>query len=401
MLGFVAKDHDSYGFSVKKYGRQQATEMGQPTSATACFRTATGRGQRLARHVGRGAGRSSSPRACDSPSSTRDRPDAVRYWALDNEPMLWHETHRDVRPKPLGYDELWDRTVQYAEAIKQADPAAKVAGFCSWGWTDLFYSAADEGGDGYAHASPTHRDHGGMPLAEWFIQKCGEYKRTHGKSLVDVFDFHWYPQAELAGRDAVPGHWHGPEVQSASAADDSRPVGSGLPAGIVGQATPATASRRWCSAACGRGSKSTIPAWRSASASTTSAAATTSPAHWPRPTCSASWPASGPTWRSSGRDPEGTQELAWKLFRNYDGAGGRFGDRYLPAESNHADLAVYAAKRSKDGATTIVVVNKNLGGAVHAEAQRARPERARCGSGGSIRRPSGKVVEVVKDGRRK
>jgi hypothetical protein len=60
--------------------------------------------------------------------------------------------------------------------------------------------------------------------------------------------------------------------------------------------------------------------------------------------------------------PEGTQELAWKLFRNYDGAGGRFGDRFVPTESQSTDLGVYAARRSKDGATTIVVVNKSLGG---------------------------------------
>jgi hypothetical protein len=60
--------------------------------------------------------------------------------------------------------------------------------------------------------------------------------------------------------------------------------------------------------------------------------------------------------------PEGSQELAWRLFRNYDGAGGRFGDRLLPSSTSHDDLAIYAARRSKDGVTTIVVVNKNLGG---------------------------------------
>ncbi len=57
----------------------------------------------------------------------------TRYWVLDNEPMLWQETHRDVRSEPLGYDELWQRTVAYAEAIKKVDPAAKVAGFSHTG----------------------------------------------------------------------------------------------------------------------------------------------------------------------------------------------------------------------------------------------------------------------------
>ena len=57
--------------------------------------------------------------------------------------MLWHQTHRDVRSQPLGYDELWERTVAYAEAIKKADPGSKVAGFCSWGWTDLSGAVPD------------------------------------------------------------------------------------------------------------------------------------------------------------------------------------------------------------------------------------------------------------------
>jgi hypothetical protein len=58
--------------------------------------------------------------------------------------------------------------------------------------------------------------------------------------------------------------------------------------------------------------------------------------------------------------PEGTQELAWQLFRNYDGHGGRFGDRFIPCSSQHQDVAIYAAKR-RDGATTVVLLNKNLG----------------------------------------
>src|SRR5208337_561655 len=104
----------------------------------------------------------------------------VKYWALDNEPMLWHATHRDVFPEPLSYDELWKRTVAYAEAIHAADPTAKVAGFCSWGWTDLFYSAKDAGKDNY-QTRPDWLAHDKMPLGEWFIKQCGDYKKEHGK----------------------------------------------------------------------------------------------------------------------------------------------------------------------------------------------------------------------------
>lgn len=54
--------------------------------------------------------------------------------------------------------------------------------------------------------------------------------------------------------------------------------------------------------------------------------------------------------------------FAFKIFRNYDGAGGEFGDTSLEAtSSDQGKLAVYAAQRSTDGAVTIVVVNKTFG----------------------------------------
>ena len=52
----------------------------------------------------------------------------VLFYNLDNEPMLWNSTHRDVHPQPLSYDELRDRTYTYGAAIKAADPGAKTLG---------------------------------------------------------------------------------------------------------------------------------------------------------------------------------------------------------------------------------------------------------------------------------
>jgi hypothetical protein len=266
-----------------------------------------------------------------------------------------------VRPKPLGYDELWERTVAYAEAIKVADPQAKVAGFCSWGWTDLFYSAADEGGDRY-RTKPDHRDHGRVPLAEWFIQKCGEYKKAHGKALVDVFDFHWYPQAELAGRGPYLGN--GMDVPfnqlrlrtTRDLWDPAYPQESWIK--NAGDGKPTMVLRRvreWIDKH-NPGMEVCIGEYNFGGGDNISGALAQADVFGilarERADLAFIW-----------TRPEGTQELAWKLFRDYDDAGARFGDRLVPAESGHADVAVYAAKRSKDGAVTIVVVNKSLGGA--------------------------------------
>jgi hypothetical protein len=54
--------------------------------------------------------------------------------------------------------------------------------------------------------------------------------------------------------------------------------------------------------------------------------------------------------------------FAFKIFRNYDDAGGEFGDTSLAAtSSDQGKLAVYAAQRGADRAVTIVVVNKTFG----------------------------------------
>src|SRR5579884_927363 len=57
----------------------------------------------------------------------------VRYYIMDNEPMLWSETHRDVHPQPTTYDEYWSKFLATAQMVKAADPHALVCGPESWG----------------------------------------------------------------------------------------------------------------------------------------------------------------------------------------------------------------------------------------------------------------------------
>ena len=54
--------------------------------------------------------------------------------------------------------------------------------------------------------------------------------------------------------------------------------------------------------------------------------------------------------------------FAFRMYRNYDGAGGQFGDVSVSATSTDQDkLAIYAAQRSAGGAVTIMVINKTSG----------------------------------------
>jgi hypothetical protein len=115
----------------------------------------------------------------------------VRHYALDNEVMLWNSTHRDVHPAPATYDEIWQKTVAYASAIKAQDPGALITGPVTWGWCDLFGSAADN------CLSGSDRDaHGGKPFVRWYLEQVCAYQQQHGIRLVDYLDVHYYPQGD-------------------------------------------------------------------------------------------------------------------------------------------------------------------------------------------------------------
>jgi hypothetical protein len=359
MLGWVAKDDHSYGFSVRKYGPQRGHEPDHPDVGNGVKADGSwvkgnprdtsvpappafiGEGVSL---VARRAGRAG------------DAKPGVQYWVLDNEPMLWHETHRDVHPTPLDYDGLWDRTVRYAEAIKKADPTAKVAGFCSWGWTDLFYSAADSGDDKYKTRPDYHR-HGQVPLGEWFIKKCGAYRKAHGKALVDVFDVHWYPQAEVNGQTPYLGTGKDEKLNALRLRTTRDLYDAGYAqeswirqaAGVPVELLPRV--KRWV-AQHNPGMEVCLGEYNFGGGDNVTGGLAQAEVFGvlAREQVDLAF-----LWQS----PAGTQELAWKLFRNYDGKGGRFGETYLPAKSDHAQLSVFAARR-KDGALTVAAVNKDL-----------------------------------------
>ena len=211
-IGWTPKDRTKrWGFSVAKYGAQTATECTASGGASWC----TG-------DAGNGVLTSSNkPITGNDPSDTSVPigPDfvagwkthittefgtagagGVKYFALDNEPMLWNGTHRDVHPAGVSYDELWGFTTAYAGRLKSMDPNIQVLGPDCWGWCDYFYSAADGCGPG-----PDQAAHGGTPLLDWYLQQVKAYQNSTGTRLVDLLDIHWYPQNGTYNDDESAG----------------------------------------------------------------------------------------------------------------------------------------------------------------------------------------------------
>lgn len=124
----------------------------------------------------------------------------TKYIALDNEPMLWHETHKDIRAQGtngVGYDEYYNLTVQYASMIKALDPTIQVFGPCSWGWEGFFFSGKDRtnGGPTWWDTRPDRMAHGDTPWLQWYLQQMATYEINNGIRLLDFLEVHLYPSA--------------------------------------------------------------------------------------------------------------------------------------------------------------------------------------------------------------
>jgi hypothetical protein len=193
MLGWVAKDASSFSFPVSAFGQQARTDQWHPDAGNG---VGPG-GKDIAPGPPARTSVAAPPAWAERWVATIRSGDAttgkrsVYEYILDNEPMLWHATHRDVHPAPLGYDELVERTIQYASAIRKADPEAIIAGPAEWGWTGYFYSSKDVA-PGNNHAD--RLAHGDVPLVEWYLRKLREYEQKTGTRLLDVLDLHFYPQ---------------------------------------------------------------------------------------------------------------------------------------------------------------------------------------------------------------
>ncbi|MET0418571.1 MAG: glycoside hydrolase family 44 protein [Actinoplanes sp.] len=120
----------------------------------------------------------------------------VRIYELDNEPVLWSSTHRDVHPQAVTYDELGSKGTATAAAIKAADPSAAVLGPSGWGYCEWVAS----GLDGYAPGADAAA-HGGRDFSQWYLKNMKDFGDAHGgRRFLNYFDQHYYPQIS-GGKD--------------------------------------------------------------------------------------------------------------------------------------------------------------------------------------------------------
>lgn len=280
----------------------------------------------------------------------------VTFYNLDNEPDLWHETHRDVFPLALTYDQYRDRSYQYAAAIKAADPTALILGPAAWGWVGYWYSPRDAQNQDWA--TPDDRNaHGGTPFVPWYLQQMQAYEQANGVRLLDYLDLHYYPQAPgvslgTAGNAATQALRlrSTRSLWDATYVDESWIAGAGPEGGVV-RLIPRM--REWI-AANYPGTRLAIGEYNWGGLEHINGALA-------QADVLGIFGREGLDLATMWAPPQPAQPgaFAFRIYRNYDSSGGRFGDVGVAASSSdQGQLAVYAAQRSTDSALTLVIINK-------------------------------------------
>jgi hypothetical protein len=255
----------------------------------------------------------------------------VPYYQLDNEPGGWSNTHRDVEPVQPDYDTIISLGQQYASTIKQTDPSAKVFGpvdFTLGGWI----------------GTPSKQNN--LFAGQYYLQQMAAYEQTNHQRILDYFDEHYYGggSTDAAELESTRALWD-PTFNSGSWVEQYyffAPM----------QLIPRFQS--WIQTYY-PGTKLSISEYSFASGTNPLVDMLT------ESDVLGIYGRQSLDFANMWNVPQPTDPLAYsfRIYRNFDGAGGQFGDTSVTSSStDQSQLSVYGALRSSDGALTVVAINK-------------------------------------------
>lgn len=278
----------------------------------------------------------------------------VKFYALDNEPALWPHTHPRVHKQPATYKEVIERTEATAEQITRIDPSAQVFGGVMFGWSEFMSLSS----------APDHKEHNQKygTYVDFFLAKLKELEQKHGRRLVHVLDVHWYPEVRgtqritlndaslktIAARLEAPRSFWDPDYVEKSWITEE----TGKPIRFFPWLKERIAERY-------PGTKIAMTEYNFGTGDHVSGGLA-------QVDVLGIFGREGVYMANYWGNGAGVGELpkyiaaAFRLYRNYDGKGGAFGETALMAKPESWDKAsIYAATR-KDGKLTMVVINKDL-----------------------------------------
>ena len=281
---------------------------------------------------------------------------AIRCYLLDNEPSIWHETHRDLFKVAPTSAYLRDALVDTAMMIRKVDPAARIGAPQEWGWDAFFHSSSDRewavthGRE--ATDSPDTIARGGMDYFPWLLRELAAREKESGVRLLDMVTFHWYPQGGEYSGDVSPAiqrmrnrstrifwdpgytdpTWVNGVVRLIPRLREL--VAENYPGRTLGITEYNWGAEGHINGATAQADILGLFGREGLDLAT----------RWMTP------PGDSPTFK------------VFQLYRNYDGRCSTFGDTAvrLTNSADSDELSAFAAERSSDGALTLMVVAKSL-----------------------------------------
>ncbi|MBV9868902.1 MAG: carboxypeptidase regulatory-like domain-containing protein [Abitibacteriaceae bacterium] len=284
----------------------------------------------------------------------------VSFYGMDNEPGIWHQTHRDVHPQGASMDEVAAATEAVSNAVHTADPSAQVLAPIEWNYEGYFSSGKD------LQAYPNHPDrdaHGGMDYIPWLLQHWKTDDNNTGHHTLNYLAVNYYPSGGEFPNDGGPDdvsrntqllrNRSTRSLWDPNYVDESYIADQGPPNNVV-QLIPRL--KGWVNAYY-PGLKTGLSeySWGAEGHISGAIAQADVLGIFGREgldmACRWEAPAQGtPTYN------------AFKMYRNYDGQKSTFGEMSMAVSTaaNPDSCVAFAAQRSADGAITIMVINKDL-----------------------------------------
>jgi hypothetical protein len=284
----------------------------------------------------------------------------VRYYSFDNEPSIWHHTHRDVHPNGAPMAEVRDAIINYAAMVRSVDPNAVLIGPEEWGWSGYFLSGKDQqygNQTGNWGNLPDKTANGNWDYLPWILNQVRQHDVANGTRSMDVFSVHYYPQANEFGNDVSQSmqllrNRSTRSLWDTTYVDQSWIGTTGQPDGGIVKLIPRL--KNWVNTYY-PGLQTGLTEYNWGAEGHMNGATTQADIfgifgregldlgnRWTTPSTNS------PTY------------LAMKMYRNYDGQDHTFGETSIRATVPNPDqVSAYAAVRA-DGALTVMVINKNL-----------------------------------------
>jgi len=272
------------------------------------------------------------------------------FLTVDNEIEIASNTHQDMHPIPIDYDEELQRVITFGTAAKAAVPGALLMAPSTDSWWYYWTSTV-----GWSDTAA----HDNIDFIPWFLQQMAAYEKKNGTRLLDYLDIHGYFQADTSANDAAAkalrlrmtrGMWDPSYIDESwlgvPPPQNHQPNGNAM--WLIPRFIELIEANY-------PGTKFSMSEWTSSDDTDITGGLVTvdclgifgvygvdAATYWATP------------------DPKGPIGLAFWLYRGF---GTFFGDLSVPVYMSNLNpdlLGVYSAKNSKTGKISLVIVNKDL-----------------------------------------